>query len=73
MSSSLMNKGIFSCLEVSFHLMIHYTFRPKSQQINWRVNGLDLHTSVQNYFFAYDGTKDDISSYFLTFYVWYII
>ena len=64
MSSSLMNK-VFFCL------MIH-NFYPKSQQINCIVNGLDMQTFMQNYFFAYDETKDDISSHFLTFYIGYI-
>ena len=71
MASSLMNKGAFTCLEVLFQLMIH-TFEPKSQQIKWRVNGLDMHTFMQNYFFAYYKAKDDISSHFLTFYIGYI-
>ena len=31
-----------------------------------------MHTFMQNYFFTYDETKDDISLHFLAFYIEYI-
>ena len=31
-----------------------------------------MHTFMQNYFFTYDETKDDISLHFLAFYIGYI-
>ena len=58
MLSSLMKKGIFG-LFGSFVLLLIYSYFLTQIPTNHLTsyNGLDLHTFMQNYFFAYDEEK----------------